>query len=677
MTASEILERWVKYSNFNPDQKKFNILSNNYQMHCISKKLVRINQYDQSGTLSVLYLKSEFEKMCKQVSVSLFDLFSDHDMDGIEDDKEMWRLLHSDGVRESENDLIDKIERIVSQIGKKKIGERDTEAERTALYKGIDSIVEEMPELHVETYKTNHLPVLPICHFSPTIHIFETMAHCVLQIDNWMDGIYLCYISNYGTADSYFCFVVKSNDNLLAYSERIQEAFPGQHSESRNGRWQSALKMRLFPYREIIKESDYDYKGYAQKKEVAGDKLSFFDLAPESYIPLLLAMVLLAKSAESLDMSSQPMYLSELLLPQNKDSRSEVTQALMLKSSSAICKRAEEFVPPFDAENILSGEFDVPAGENPIWRNEAVESNDIELFIALYGANFKLDKDALLASSSGRKALSSNGKDTISAEYVADENRMAAVAFMQGREQLKKHVEDQMYQEFVRFGGNEAIDAWWKDSVQSAKDRLFAMCAEKYKGVAENQLHNPSLDTTQASIRHFDEQLNFITMETKCASGIPYRYSNTNAFNPINGKKKWSCPITGTGASIFFYFTPRDYKELKEMLGVELPKILMGWKQSGHSTRGNSLLNITDPMANVCTPFELSYYKSDKRYWTRMKLQDYYHQRKDTMSNEEKETVQSLMESASNVACKMMFPLVIGFSARGIKSLVEKLEEQV
>ena len=134
MTASEILERWVKYSNFNPDQKKFNILSNNYQMHSISKKLVRINQYDQSGTLSVLYLKSEFEKICKQVSVSLFDLFSDHDMDGIEDDKEMWRLLHSDGVRESENDLIDKIERIVSQIGKKKIGERDTEAERTALY---------------------------------------------------------------------------------------------------------------------------------------------------------------------------------------------------------------------------------------------------------------------------------------------------------------------------------------------------------------------------------------------------------------------------------------------------------------------------------------------------------------------------------------------------------------
>ena len=64
-----------------------------------------------------------------------------------------------------------------------------------------------------------------------------------------------------------------------------------------------------------------------------------------------------------------------------------------------------------------------------------------------------------------------------------------------------------------------------------------------------------------------------------------------------------SDPETGTLCSIEFIFRPRNWKEIEYLLGP-VPKILIGWEASGeHGYTGNSLLEITDPVAeigNIC-----------------------------------------------------------------------------
>lgn len=69
MNAIDILARWAEYSDYDPEQKSFNLLSTNYEMNRISKSVAAINEFDPTGTMGVLYVKQAFENLCKDVRV--------------------------------------------------------------------------------------------------------------------------------------------------------------------------------------------------------------------------------------------------------------------------------------------------------------------------------------------------------------------------------------------------------------------------------------------------------------------------------------------------------------------------------------------------------------------------------------------------------------------------------
>ena len=91
---------------------------------------------------------------------------------------------------------------------------------------------------------------------------------------------------------------------------------------------------------------------------------------------------------------------------------------------------------------------------------------------------------------------------------------------------------------------------------------------------------------------------------------------------------------------MIFVFQPKNYKGLEELFG-ELPKLVKGWSSYGHSTSGNSILDFTDAIEAIGTPFEN---KESKKY--------------DDLPYEERPF--------------MNFSFMIGYSKRGFKQMLKE-----
>ena len=113
MNAIDILARWAEYSDYDPEQKSFNLLSTNYVMNRISKSVAAINEFDPTGTMGVLYVKQAFEDLCKDVRVRMSELL-EHPEE-FREDMEMWSLLHSNDIVAVETELLDSIDALVNQ----------------------------------------------------------------------------------------------------------------------------------------------------------------------------------------------------------------------------------------------------------------------------------------------------------------------------------------------------------------------------------------------------------------------------------------------------------------------------------------------------------------------------------------------------------------------------------
>lgn len=106
---------------------------------------------------------------------------------------------------------------------------------------------------------------------------------------------------------------------------------------------------------------------------------------------------------------------------------------------------------------------------------------------------------------------------------------------------------------------------------------------------------------------------------------------------------------SGNVCTQFFIFRPRNHTEVEVMLGVEMPKIMKGWRHDGHLGTGNSLLDSTDTVSEVGTPFESKEYDHNKRYHP---------------AEEERHT--------SDNNPRMDFWFVIGFSKRTLNKMLKE-----
>ena len=178
MTVPEILNKWAEYSEYDPNQTRFNLLSSNYEMHRASEKAKAINAFDNTGKMAVLYLKEMYRQICEQSSVRLISYLKDPTC--LKEHLEMWQIFQSDDVTAIENDILGGMNALIEHIVPvKQIGERDKDKEREVLAEAVTSVTEELRECHEVLY-TRGKPFGKIQSMSTEIHVFPTITECIL-----------------------------------------------------------------------------------------------------------------------------------------------------------------------------------------------------------------------------------------------------------------------------------------------------------------------------------------------------------------------------------------------------------------------------------------------------------------------------------------------------------------
>lgn len=668
MNTIEILQKWLNYSNYDPEQTTFNLLSAEYQLHRCNDNIKKISEYDPSGSLAILYAKNSFENLMKDVSVKVLDVVQNPEF--LAEEKEMWNVFNSADVTAIETEILDRIDAIVERVANKKmIGERNRETEKVALFDSIVAVVEDLGNCREDLFLKGG-SISPAKRISTNIHLFESLADCLLALEAANDGIYLCYINQGGTADGYFGFYIKSNGSILSVNERIDEAYPGQHKRSRNGRWTENKKYKLFPYDYIFSFADYDYKGYAKKHMIDEEKLAFFNLSPEVYMPLILAMVMLNTKYSNTNVSAMPIKYVDSLLPVNINNQLDSSKELMLINDSAIVTVNKEFKIDMTVEGVKNAEYASRFNKTGCF----LEGENV--FVKLYGDDFQLDTLSLLEMNKHLKLPSSSlplSSATPNAEFIGTAERMEMIAYMNARNQLAEHIREKIFEEYKSFGERKAVTEWWKKILKEKREKIISLCVKKYFAVQNHQVKN--MGNWSMRNGNSDEYLCYIDYQLDCKSSAPFGY---NYFSPLsqlhyNSRGNWDgkylCCITENLASVFFAFRFNDYKEIAEVVGEEnVPKIVKGWARE-RRCYGNPLLSATDPVSDVGTPFERGECQKNRRYWTKENWHNYYfHNSKDFPDWLTKEP---LMETI-DISPVFDFDFMVGFSKRGFKEILKE-----
>lgn len=672
MTAQQIIEKWLTYSKYNADEHSFVLGSAHYEMHKISDGISKIMEYDPKCVMSVLYVKTKFEELCREAKTSLFDVLNGST--GLDtNDREMWRILHSDDVLTVENEILDRISSLIQKGSKQvQIGERDLEKERENLADAVISVVDELCKCHVDLFLRGGV-IQPIDRFDTQLHVFNTLSECLVALEKAPDAAYVCYVSNNGTADGYFGFYIKSNGNILSVNERINEAYPGQHNHSRNGRWMESKKFNLFPY-ELISGVQFDYKGYARTLILDDSEMELFKLVPECYLPLTLGLVMLNNKYSYVDPSGMPLKLIDTLLPANLLLAGKQDAALVPLQNSLVAKAAEEYRVPFSAVEVLTGSpatlYNRGEGQKKNYNETGNFLTEKNIFVSLYGEGFELDTSELLVQGQYKQLPASDVADPrtceSTVEFVGTKERLDMIAYYKARKQLAEYIRDKMYDEYISFGGVDAVQAWYDKAVENAKDRLIDLCVQKWNAVKSGEqkmIENMNWQYVEKQgldyLRFFENTKGYLDYDR---TGGLYRARTFNKIRP-GANNVLLCPITGAVASIHFIFRPDSWEDMEDMLGVEVPKVLKGYQRGACRGIGNSILSATDAVAEIGNVFEDDEMKTNRRLWTSRHWHDYFfrHSREYPDWPRRVPPACALKESPS----KAVFAIEIGFSKRG------------
>lgn len=678
MEAIEIFKKWLAYTEYNPERNTIMLGSLTGDYHFCNQTISKFMPYNPSGEIGVLYAKHQFRKIMAEKRLNAFSVIDSPVQ--LRPHIDMWRLFCSDEVQSIERRVLDDLNELLSKvIPTKMLGQRDMEAERSALLGAVEAVVEALDKCNVDLFLKGG-PIQRVSNFSTHIHVFNQLAECLLTLEDSQDGLYLCYIKAFGSVDGYFGFYLKSNGTILSVNERLNEAYPGEHKLRRNNRYAEAKQYALFPYSYIFSfdETGYDYKGYATSHVIDEDRLAFFNLKPEAYLPLVIAMALLRNRYENFDVADLPVQFVDSLLPVNLALPLPGTEALAVRDTSMIAQVNRELRLDFTTEDIMNGSFndliDRPRTiYDPVYEPHLTYKPGAEnIFIRTYGAGFELDPSKLMESNSHLKALTpaelATTKLTPNAEFVGSAERMTQIAYMNGRCQLAEYIRDKMFKEYMAIGGSPAIQAWWEKVLPSARDKVISMCIERYRNGKDNPVPvGPGKFTVQMDLDMEEcPRSHDISAKGYPFNDWPMRKSGYPDYNrPL-------CCITGQKASHFFTFTVDTDKQMRELVGAEnVPAILTGYLRKGYHVSGNSSLQVTDPITGVGTPFEKEEYRVNRRLWSRDTWDSYYFHNPGARPNSKDPWWTFVPESALPYSSVVDFNFVIAFSKRGLAKLLK------
>ena len=627
MNQIDVIKKFLEYAEYDPDRKSHNLFSMQYEMHKVCENIKSILEYDPAGSFAALFAKHSFEKLMKEAKVSAYDLL--YTPDCLSEEREMTAVFQSAEMVGCENDLLEAFDKLISKIiPVKMLGNRNRDGERDALMSSIEATGTQLHKCQLDVFKKGG-EIKPFTNYSVYIHLFERLSECLMAIEQAEDGIYLCYISENMSVDGYFGFMLKNNGNIFFVNERVSEAYPGQHKNCRSARYSEDKQYELFPYNFVFSFEEHDRLGYATKHIIQEQNLAFFNLHPKAYMPLIIAMLMLNAKYTGFDLSGERLKYIDSLLPNSLALPTPGAKELMVPSGSAIALQHKEFSIQLTTADVVDGthgaEFD--------WRNRekhpeyshdefghfdtsvATEyfsfKNDSQLFVSLYSDGFELDTNRLLEANQHLKRLTSSELATTEltphVEFVGSKRKMDLVAYQQGRAQLAEYIKDRIAEEYFAFGGPEAVDKWWEETVLANKETILKWCIAKsteQEGVIPQGVRVNFQENSKGRI----EQNGFIDFNDLWYAVHPFN-------RPVDYRHNaYLCCECDNKASIFFLIEFEDWIGMSAFTGKELPKIIKGWRQHGHSVHGNPILSVCDDVTGIGTPMEYHESQFNPRY---------------------------------------------------------------
>lgn len=608
MTAYDILEKFGEYANYDPDQTSFNLLSSNYEYHKACKHITSIcNVWDHTGRMAVLYARCVYDNEISDARVKLHDLLIHPE--AFKHEQEMYRMFHGEEVEQIENDYIEALNSaMLAMTGRKIIGERDKEKEKQIMYDSIKAVVEQLGSCHEDIYVTSGTPVGEIKNISTKIHLFNYMAECVLTLQNSApDGAYFCYINNNGTADGYFAIMVKSNGNLFSINDRVGEAYIGQHTNSRNGRWAEEHK-GIFPYEQIMTFGDHDYLGYAHTYSVDESKLSLRDMDAKHYIPVLLAIICVINGRNGKTLNEDRVVYLNSMIRGNLESGENENALIALDKTGLIARTTQMLQISFEREKFLHGGYRREFTPNGGTKNQE--------YVDMYAQDFELKRKPLTMiatnvlesnhekTTNGIIADATNENRKVHAEFIGSIEQMRKQAYYEARIDLAEHIRINMKKELEAFGGIEAVKKWLDDSLRENIKTIYPILARLYQdwqnepdGIRKHY-HREDDPAWVQEIRIMDDKKPYIRY---CLHYNGEKWKKNNWGEDLC-PEYYYCPITGNRATIWFEFRIISADDIQHLIGnKELIRPLRNW----HSKRyyragadsfygGNPILDAVD-----------------------------------------------------------------------------------
>lgn len=661
MNIMKVLSRWFSFTKYDTNQITFNLLNGDYQLHQANERIeMLIHDYDSTGSLALMYAKTIFEQYLSEKKISLFEMLSNPE--STSEYRAAWDAFQSEEVTVLENTYLDALNSLIRKISKSEfIGERNRDNERKTVFAAIDRVVESISKLKLDVYKRGDA-IGEIKKFSTTISVFPTLAQCVLALETAADGIYLCYISMGDSADGYFGYFIKSNGTVCSLNERPDEAYPGQHGRSRNGRWSECKAYDIFPYDVMFSFDGYDYKGYSSVHKIDESKLDFFAFGADVYFPIVLAMLMLSQKYAGKSVDDPIVYIDSLFTANlSRALECAADKSLVPVSTSAIASVNKKFSIPFTQADVVCGAYnkrfncadnrDKPYFETGTFP-EQDENSYSQLLIDLYGEGFELKTSELLTSDSCMRMLPTrcadlecepaygekddcehntdgicNGQSSsnYNVEFVGTKGRMEMEAYRQARKQLADHIKKRMLEDYKTCGGADNVLDWWQKELESRRQEIINRFIGLYleNKVAEMpapEKHNKWNQVIGKEWTDNDcvELQNGDGFKFYCYPDTKNRtiYGNWEFIKLSEQGAKYTqygrtvrtgfdvCEVTGSKCSIYFTFIPRDWKDMEQFVGMEVPEILKGWKKNTAPT-GNPLLEATDAVASIETPLKI------------------------------------------------------------------------
>lgn len=607
MTNKEILNRFAEYTDYDSEQRSFNLNSCNYSFHQAGKLIEKLLAgFDRDGSLSVLYAKFTFLGCMTDTRIRVIDVLQNPSF--LAEEIEMYKLFFSEDVRKIEEAYMNIIYGAYYRIMEGKcIGKSDFKMD--VIMSSVKGVIQGLDKLHLDIYKKGGVPK-KITNISTKIYVFELLSQAVMVVEKAEDGIYLCFINAYGSADCYFAFICKSNGTIWSHHDRINEAYIGQHGNLRNARWTEGKADSIFPYDndKIFEYSEHDYKGYATKYDIDKNKLNYCELGEETFVPIIMAMLLISNRYDGTMPEGDIRYMSGLILPVEEV---KGVYELATVGTSEVAEMNRKIDISYDMKAILDGsyaqEFKPKSSEEKnkekwyeshMWNEyeEATFNNYNQGLVDRYGTDFKPDLSELFRQT--LPAIEGDKKST-SVEFVGSEKRFRIQVHFEIRKQLAEHIKKKMEEEYNAFGRKEGLSEYYYTALHKNLD-----------GIIKLILRNVDLSKVNGkagTVKYLDCDGKEREIEIICRSDKEIS-TFRGLMNTQETHEHWvrKDDLNNKTANLFYEFDVKDGYDIAFLTGIsyaELPGFVQCFRKE-RLYNGNSILNIVDPVSEIEFPIE-------------------------------------------------------------------------